>query len=63
MHLKKVYPYVHLIHHKSVNPTPWAAFAFHPLEAVGQVLILPIMVFAMPYIRSLFLFGAFINWR
>lgn len=48
MHHKKIYPYVHLIHHKSYNPSPWATFAFHPFEAVAQVLILPIMVFAMP---------------
>ncbi len=48
MHLRKVYPYVHLIHHKSFNPTPWATFSFHPIEAVMQVLILPIMVFAIP---------------
>ncbi len=48
MHHKKIYPYVHLIHHKSYNPTPWATFSFHPLEAVAQVLILPIMVFAIP---------------
>ncbi len=48
MHLKKVYPHVHLIHHKSHNPTPWATFAFHPIEAIMQVLILPIMVFAIP---------------
>jgi lathosterol oxidase len=48
MHVKKIYPYVHLIHHKSINPTPWAAFAFHPIEAVMQVLILPVMVFLIP---------------
>jgi sterol desaturase/sphingolipid hydroxylase (fatty acid hydroxylase superfamily) len=48
MHWKKIYPYVHKIHHKSVNPTPWAAFAFHPLEAVVEVGILPIMLFLMP---------------
>mgnify|MGYP001604706139 CR=1 FL=1 len=48
MHLKKVYPYVHLIHHKSFNPTPWATFSFHPIEAFMQVLILPIMVFLIP---------------
>lgn len=48
MHHKKLYPYVHLIHHKSHNPTPWAAFAFHPLEAVVEVGIVPIMVFLMP---------------
>ena len=48
MHMKKVYPYVHLIHHKSFNPTPWATFSFHPIEAVMQFAIVPIMVFAIP---------------
>jgi sterol desaturase/sphingolipid hydroxylase (fatty acid hydroxylase superfamily) len=48
MHHKKIYKHVHLIHHKSINPTPWAAYAFHPYEAVMQVLILPIMVFLIP---------------
>jgi sterol desaturase/sphingolipid hydroxylase (fatty acid hydroxylase superfamily) len=48
MHIKALYPYVHLIHHKSHNPTPWAAFAFHPLEALVEVGIVPIMVLIMP---------------
>ena len=48
MHWKKIYRYVHLVHHKSVDPTPWAAFAFHPLEAVVEIGILPIMVFLIP---------------
>ncbi len=48
MHHKKIYPHVHLIHHKSINPSPWATFAFHPYEAFIQVLILPVMVFAIP---------------
>lgn len=48
MHWKKIYPYVHKIHHLSTNPTPWAAFAFHPIEALIEVAILPIMVFIMP---------------
>jgi sterol desaturase/sphingolipid hydroxylase (fatty acid hydroxylase superfamily) len=48
MHLRAVYPYVHLVHHRSYNPTPWATFSFHPIEAVMQVLILPIMVCLVP---------------
>ena len=48
MHWDKIYKYVHRIHHLSTNPTPWAAFAFHPVEAVLEVAILPIMVFLMP---------------
>lgn len=48
MHWKPIYPYVHKIHHLSTNPTPWAAFAFHPLEALIEVGIVPIMMFLMP---------------
>lgn len=48
MHWKPIYPYVHKVHHLSVNPTPWAAFAFHPLEAIVEVGIVPIMIFLMP---------------
>lgn len=48
MHWKAIYPYVHKIHHLSTNPTPWAAFAFHPLEAVAEIAILPIAVFLIP---------------
>jgi sterol desaturase/sphingolipid hydroxylase (fatty acid hydroxylase superfamily) len=48
IHHKSVYKYVHRVHHVSTNPTPWASFSFHPLEAVLEVGILPIMVFLMP---------------
>ncbi|MFN8310375.1 MAG: sterol desaturase family protein [Chitinophagales bacterium] len=48
MHWEKIYKYVHRTHHLSTNPTPWAAFAFHPSEAVIEVSILFIMVFAIP---------------
>ncbi|MCS6934690.1 MAG: sterol desaturase family protein [Chitinophagales bacterium] len=48
MHWKVIYPYVHKVHHLSTNPTPWAAFAFHPIEALIEVGILPLMVFLIP---------------
>ena len=34
MHHPKIYRQIHAIHHKSRNPSPWAAFAFHPIEGV-----------------------------
>ena len=34
MHLRFLYPIMHRMHHRSTNPTPWAAYAFDPLEAV-----------------------------
>lgn len=48
MHRKEIYKYVHRVHHLSTNPTPWAAFAFHPLEAFVEVGIVPLMMFLIP---------------
>lgn len=48
MHQPKLYKHIHLVHHKSTNPSPWTAYAFHPLEAFLEVLILPIIAFTLP---------------
>jgi len=48
MHHKSSFPYVHKVHHLSHNPSPWASFAFHPLEAVIESGIVPILVFTVP---------------
>lgn len=48
MHHPRLYRRVHLLHHKSVNPSPWAAYAFHPLEAILEAGIVPILLVAMP---------------
>ena len=51
MHLQVVYNLFHKIHHKSTNPTPWAAFSFHPLEAFVEAGIIVIVVFILPLHR------------
>jgi lathosterol oxidase len=48
MHTPKIFKWVHLVHHKSTNPSPWAAYAFHPLEAVVESLIFVIFLFTIP---------------
>jgi lathosterol oxidase len=48
MHLPILFKYVHLIHHKSTNPSPWTAYAFHPLEAILEAMIIPILAFGIP---------------
>ena len=48
MHYKKLFRLFHLVHHKSINPSPWAAYAFHPLEAIIEVGIYPIFLFTIP---------------
>jgi len=47
----------HRVHHRSTTPTPWAAYAFHPVEAFVQAGIFPLLVFLVPaHPIALFLF-------
>ncbi|HRG79241.1 MAG TPA: sterol desaturase family protein [Cyclobacteriaceae bacterium] len=48
MHHPTVFPIFHKIHHLSTNPSPWAAFAFHPLEAIIEAGIIVVIAFIMP---------------
>ncbi len=48
MHSPRLFKWVHLVHHRSVNPSPLAAYAFHPLEAVVESLIFVIFLFTIP---------------
>jgi len=48
IHHPRLFKWVHLIHHKSTNPSPFAAYAFHPFEAVLESLIFLIFVFTIP---------------
>jgi sterol desaturase/sphingolipid hydroxylase (fatty acid hydroxylase superfamily) len=49
MHWKPLFKAVHKTHHLSTNPTPFAAYAFHPLEAVIEIGIVPLIAFTIPY--------------
>lgn len=48
MHLPGVYERVHKVHHLSLNPTPLAAFAFHPLEALIEAFAAVVIVCLIP---------------
>lgn len=48
MHHPNIFKHVHLVHHLSTNPSPWAAYSFHPIEAVIQALVLPIILMILP---------------
>ena len=52
MHHKSLFNVMHLVHHKSTNPSPWAAYAFHPLEAIVEVGIFAVFLFTIPVHRS-----------
>ena len=48
IHHPKLFRTIHLVHHTSTNPSPWAAYAFHPLEAVLESLVFVIFLFTIP---------------
>jgi Delta7-sterol 5-desaturase len=52
MHHPKIFKTVHLIHHKSNNPSPFTAYAFHPIEAFFEAFIVTIFAFSIPIHRS-----------
>nr|WP_294908490.1 sterol desaturase family protein [uncultured Lacibacter sp.] len=65
MHHPKLFRVFHLIHHKSTNPSPWAAFSFHPLEGILEVGVLVLILYIMPltkfHLLFFFLFQMFYN--
>jgi sterol desaturase/sphingolipid hydroxylase (fatty acid hydroxylase superfamily) len=61
MHHRRLFPYFHRVHHLSHNPTPWAAYAFSPSEAVIQAGIFPLAAFLMPL--HPFAFAIFMGWQ
>jgi sterol desaturase/sphingolipid hydroxylase (fatty acid hydroxylase superfamily) len=43
-----LFKHVHRAHHLSTSPSPWAAYAFGPLEAVINALIVPVLLLVLP---------------
>ena len=39
---------VHSVHHRSRQPSPWAAYSFHPLEALINGLVTPLALLVVP---------------
>jgi len=49
LHWKPLFKHVHKVHHLSLNPTPFSSYAFHPVEALVEIGIIPLLVFTIPY--------------
>lgn len=59
MHHPRLFRLFHLVHHKSTNPSPWAALSFHPLEAVVEAGVFAVMLMIFPlHSWHLFIFFA-----
>ena len=48
MHHKSIYRHVHAVHHRSINPTPVAAYNFHWLEAIVEGIYLVPFLLVVP---------------
>lgn len=57
MHTRWIYRHVHSVHHRSLNPSPFAAFAMHPAE--GLLLFGYIFGFVWVVPTNLYVFGVF----
>jgi Delta7-sterol 5-desaturase len=48
LHTPFLFKHVHAIHHKPLNPTPFAAFCFHPIEAILEMAFLLPLILLVP---------------
>jgi lathosterol oxidase len=64
MHHPRLYHYFHRTHHRSVTPTPFAAYAFDVPEALLMAAFTPLWLLLVPmHALGLFLFMAFMIVR
>lgn len=58
LHHPSLYRQIHLTHHQSTNPSPWASYSFHFFEGITEALIIPIVFILIPmHPIALALFG------
>lgn len=48
LHVPFMFKNVHLLHHRSTDTNAWSAYSFHPVEAVFQIGIIPLLAFIAP---------------
>jgi Delta7-sterol 5-desaturase len=48
LHTRWLFKHVHGVHHRSRQPSPWAAYAFHPIEALINGLVTPLALCVVP---------------
>ncbi|MBL7846414.1 MAG: sterol desaturase family protein [Cyclobacteriaceae bacterium] len=60
LHTPWLFRKIHSVHHRSVNPTPWAAYAFHPLEALLEALVVFPIITVFPVHLGIFILFTFI---
>ena len=62
LHHKRLFKYTHLLHHRSTNPSPWASYSFHFIEAWtegGALLVIVLLIPIHPIAIIMFTIGGF----
>ena len=58
MHRPAIFRVIHKIHHESINTSAFTSFSFHPLEALLQFTLLPVLIMVFPI--NLYALGIFL---
>jgi len=59
MHRPGAMKYIHALHHKSYNPTPWTSYSFDVFEAAAHAAFVPLFLLLMPvHTAAIFIFLA-----
>ncbi|AMR32790.1 sterol desaturase [Mucilaginibacter sp. PAMC 26640] len=65
LHHKKLFKLAHVTHHQSTNPSPFASYSFHFIEAWTEGIVLAVIVMVLPMhsiaITSFIVVGFIIN--
>lgn len=48
LHSPWAYRKFHAVHHRSLNPSPWASFSFHPVESLIAAAAIPLLILFIP---------------
>jgi Delta7-sterol 5-desaturase len=49
LHSRFGYRHIHIVHHRSIDPTPFARNSVHPVEGIGNAIFHVLPVFLMPH--------------
>lgn len=62
VHHPKLFKPIHLLHHKSISPSPWASYSFHFSEALLEAMIAPLIFILIPIHPISFVIFTFVSF-
>lgn len=61
VHHPKLFSLIHRVHHLSRNPTPFAAYSFHPTEAILEIIWILPLAFILPVHPSMLILFSLVS--